>query len=36
MLTFTHILSTGTDPEETLRQAFQMFDADNTGYIPEE
>lgn len=26
----------GTDPEETLRQAFQMFDADNTGYIPEE
>lgn len=26
----------GTDPEETLRQAFQMFDADNTGHIPEE
>ncbi|XP_060564592.1 myosin regulatory light chain, smooth muscle isoform X5 [Ruditapes philippinarum] len=41
-LNFTMFLSlfseklSGTDPEETLRQAFQMFDADNTGYIPEE
>jgi len=26
----------GTDPEETLRNAFAMFDADNTGFIPEE
>nr|prf myosin:SUBUNIT=regulatory light chain [Macrocallista nimbosa] len=26
----------GTDPEETLRQAFQMFDADSTGHIAEE
>lgn len=41
-LNFTMFLSlfsdklSGTDPEETLRQAFQMFDADNTGHIPEE
>lgn len=26
----------GTDSEETLRNAFQMFDADNTGHISEE
>lgn len=26
----------GTDPEATLLQAFQMFDADNTGNIAEE
>ncbi|XP_052229110.1 myosin regulatory light chain, smooth muscle isoform X3 [Dreissena polymorpha] len=26
----------GTDPEETLRNAFAMFDADNTGHISED
>jgi Ca2+-binding EF-hand superfamily protein len=26
----------GTDPEDTLRNAFAMFDSDNVGYIPEE
>lgn len=26
----------GTDPEETLKNAFAMFDSDNTGFIPEE
>jgi len=26
----------GTDPEETIRQAFSMFDDDNKGHIPEE
>lgn len=26
----------GTDPEATLIQAFQMFDADNAGHIPED
>ncbi|CAG5128100.1 unnamed protein product [Candidula unifasciata] len=26
----------GTDPEDTIRQAFSMFDADGKGYIPEE
>lgn len=41
-MNFTGFLSlfsdkmSGTDPEETLRNAFQMFDSDNTGYIPEE
>ena len=27
---------TGTDPEEVIRQAFQCFDEDGTGYISEE
>lgn len=27
---------TGTDPEDTLRNAFAMFDAEHTGFIPEE
>lgn len=26
----------GTDPEDTLRNAFAMFDAEHTGFIPEE
>jgi len=26
----------GTDPEDTLKNAFAMFDADSAGYIPEE
>lgn len=29
-------LFTGTDPEDTLRNAFAMFDAEHTGFIPEE
>ncbi|XP_052229112.1 myosin regulatory light chain, smooth muscle isoform X4 [Dreissena polymorpha] len=41
-LNFTAFLSifseklSGTDPEETLRNAFAMFDADNTGHISED
>ncbi|XP_052229109.1 myosin regulatory light chain, smooth muscle isoform X2 [Dreissena polymorpha] len=41
-LNFTMFLSlfseklSGTDPEETLRNAFAMFDADNTGHISED
>ncbi|XP_052772370.1 myosin regulatory light chain, smooth muscle isoform X4 [Mya arenaria] len=41
-LNFTAFLSifsdklSGTDPEETLRNAFAMFDADSTGLITEE
>ncbi|GFS01309.1 myosin regulatory light chain [Elysia marginata] len=26
----------GTDPEDTIRQAFSMFDSDGKGFIPEE
>jgi len=26
----------GTDPEDTIRQAFSMFDAEGKGFIPEE
>ena len=26
----------GTDPEDTIKQAFSMFDADGKGFIPEE
>ena len=36
---FSHICTctfTGTDPEDTLRNAFKMFDADNCGFIAEE
>lgn len=28
--------STGTDPEDSLRNAFAMFDKDGKGKIPEE